>query len=60
MERYELSTIIDGKVVCVRCGDYTARVLLPMWAADEPNATACRDLSTGVTIAAFGEAAGVQ
>lgn len=40
---FEISTVINGEPVFVTCCETTARVLLPIWAAREPNLTVCRE-----------------
>lgn len=42
---YEIITVINRQSVAVRCYERSARVLLPLWAAQAPNDTECRELS---------------
>jgi len=42
---YEIVTTIDENTVAVRCYEWTAKVLLPLWAKQNPNETVCRERS---------------
>jgi hypothetical protein len=50
---YRLTTLINGSPVTVECDEQTARILLPLWAAAEPNLTECRDLADNRCIVAW-------
>lgn len=52
-QRYELSTVINGEIVNIRCNEASARILLPLWVENDPNQTVCFDTETGLNIVCF-------